>query len=115
MKYEKPTIMDLGERARRVDGANTPNVCYPGSGAGWTDPNGTACQPGGDPGNWEACITGGQAPSHLVPGDLCVAGGTPGAYTNDCYSGGAAYACNAGATPQYVDFRCEVGPSFVAP
>ena len=95
MKYEKPIVMDLGERVRRVNGDNHIDVCYPGAQANHViyDP----CTTGGIVAQGEVCVGGGNPYFHKT--NECVAGDNPGA-GYDCYSGGTPYACSAGDSPE---------------
>ena len=108
MKYEKPSIMDLGERTRHVDGAEI-NVCYTGGTANTPYHD---CATGNVVNTLENCITGGN-PGFAGPGGNCLGGTAVDAANWDCYSGGVAYACNQGAQAATQDYGCTVGPSFV--
>jgi hypothetical protein len=97
MRYEKPTVVELGARARFASG-NWPLGCYDGSAAG---------------GDGETCWVGVGAEFDLQP---CWTGSSPtdGGLASDCIGGSSAYYCESGASPQHSDpFGCRNGPSVI--
>lgn len=101
MKYEKPELLELGERAR-VTTAQGFRGCVPGAAAG----------------QWESCGNGGAATWG------CTAGTSAGAYTTcfggnaangngDCLSGSVVrYYCEVGTSGGNDPYGCAMGPSF---
>jgi hypothetical protein len=104
MRYEKPTVMDLGAGARSTVGQE-PLVCISGSAAG---------------GQFESCASGGAAQYACKTGgapfpaaDICVGGINPGS-ANDCASGsGVTGYCIVGPTNSQDPRGCNVGPSYI--
>lgn len=101
MKYEKPELLELGERARATNVRGF-RACISGATA-------TAL---------ETCATGTGADWSCVPGNgnaltyiSCVPGGAP---NGDCLSGGSAAGdyCEIGTSGGNDPNGCDMGPSF---
>lgn len=101
MRYQKPTVMELGNRARRAAG-KSPQGCVSGPAAGEYETCGTGASAG-----W-SCVSGDRPGSFpgCAPGSAAGGGG-------DCLSGSSvSYYCEAGAGGDDDPYGCVSGPSY---
>ena len=92
MRYEKPIVIDLGQRARAQ--GQRPQACIPG----------------GSPGTNEVCSggTSGEDPT----GGSCLSGNGASGSGNYCVGGSGAKAeCSSGSSAAYQLLGCTTGPT----